>query len=108
MFKHLMAGALILSSAMTLPAHAEEIGPGVGRLSRSSSGYAAYVCTNNRNGSLSLRTGAGKGYSQIRQIPYGKNIRVLDSTDGDDGFRWFNVSYRGNSGWVRSDYVCTR
>jgi uncharacterized protein YgiM (DUF1202 family) len=108
MFKYLMAGALILSSAVALPASAEEVGPGIGRLSRSSSGYTAYVCTNDRDGKLTLRTGAGKDYRQIRQIPYGRNIQVLDSANGDDGFRWLNVSYRGNYGWVRSDYVCTR
>jgi uncharacterized protein YraI len=107
MLKYLMAGALILSSAAALPASAEEMGPGIGRISRSSV-YTGYVCTNNRNSTLTLRTAAGKGYREIRQIPYGRNVQVLDSTDGGDGFRWFNVSYRGSNGWVRSDYVCTR
>jgi uncharacterized protein YraI len=107
MLKYIMAGALILSSAATLPASAEEMGPGIGRLSRSNS-YSAYVCTNNKSSSLTLRTGASKGYREIRQIPYGRNLEVLGSTDGGDGFRWFNVSYRGSNGWVRSDYVCTR
>jgi uncharacterized protein YraI len=108
MLKYIMAGALILSSAAVLPASAEEMGPGIGRISRSSNGYSAYVCTNNKNSSLALRTGAGRGYSQIRQIPSGRYVQVLDSTDAGDGFRWLNVSYRGSYGWVRSDYVCTR
>ncbi|AFZ00931.1 SH3 domain-containing protein [Calothrix sp. PCC 6303] len=108
MFKYIVAASLILSSAAALPASAEEMGPGIGRISRSSNGYTAYVCTNNTSSSLTLRTGAGKDYNQIRQIPHGRNIQVLDSTGSRDGFRWFNVSYRGNSGWVRSDYVCTR
>jgi uncharacterized protein YraI len=108
MFQYLMAGAVILSSTAVLPASAEEVGPGIGRLSRSNSGYAAYVCTSDRGGRLTLRTGAGRGYRQIGQIPDGRNIKVLNNVDGNDGFRWFNVSYRGNYGWVRSDYVCTR
>ncbi len=98
MFKVLFAGALILSSSI-LPASAQ-VGPGVG------GGYTAYVCTNDAGGRLTMRRGAGQGNSQILQIPAGNNVRVLNSIQGRDGFRWLRVSYRGKQGWVRADFVC--
>jgi uncharacterized protein YraI len=103
MFKLFMASALIFAAA--LPVVAEEVGPGVGRIS-SSDGYVASVCTNDVGGSLTLRTGPGRNYKKIRQIPAGNNIRVIDSTKTDDGFEWFKVTYKNSRGWVRSDYIC--
>ena len=105
MFKLLMASTLIFAAA--LPVAAGELGSGVGRISRSD-GYSAYVCTNDPGGSLTLRTGPGKNHDEIRQIPSGKNIRVLASSnrEDEDGFHWFKVAYKNSRGWVRSDYVC--
>jgi uncharacterized protein YraI len=99
MLKVLFAGTLILSSAI-LPASAE-VGPGVG------GGYDAYVCTNDTGGRLTMRKGPGRKHGQIRQIPVGSNIRVVNNTQGKDGFQWFLVSFKGKQGWVRSDFVCT-
>ncbi|MBA3923086.1 MAG: SH3 domain-containing protein [Nostocaceae cyanobacterium] len=92
MFKILLAGALILSSA-ALPASAEN--------SRSLS-----VCTHDSDGSLTLRRGPGKDYEEMRQIPSKKVIQELDSRHSEDGFQWSKVSYKGTTGWVRSDYLC--
>lgn len=91
MFKIILAGALILSSA-ALPASAE---------------YRSElsVCTHDSDGSLTLRSGPGKSYEEMRQIPRGKTVQELDTTSGD-GFQWSKVAYRGNTGWVRSDYLC--
>ncbi|MBD2357477.1 SH3 domain-containing protein [Tolypothrix sp. FACHB-123] len=104
MFKLFMASALIFAAA--LPVGAQEVGPGVGRTTRST-GYLAYVCTNDVGGTLTLRTGPGKNYRQMRQIRAGNNIRVMDSTRSSDGFEWFKVVHNNKQGWVRSDYVCT-
>ncbi|BAZ15545.1 hypothetical protein NIES4071_74170 [Calothrix sp. NIES-4071] len=98
MFKALIASALILVAAV--PANAQQVGPGVG------GGYEAYVCTNDAGGRLSLRRAPGQGNRVLTQIPAGNGIRVLESTRGRDGFTWMKVSYRGQVGWVRADYVC--
>jgi uncharacterized protein YraI len=98
MFKVLFACALIFSSTV-LPASAQ-VGPG------GNSGYSAYVCTNDVGGRLSMRRAPGQGNRQIIQIPSGKDIRVLDSTQGRDGFTWNLVSYNGRRGWVRADFIC--
>jgi uncharacterized protein YraI len=103
MFKLLMASGLIFAAA--LPVAAQEVGLGVGRISRSE-GYIASVCTNDVSGTLTLRSGPGKNHDEIRQIPSGRNIRVLASTRSQDGFDWFKISYKNSRGWVRSDYVC--
>jgi uncharacterized protein YraI len=93
MLKFVLAVSLILSSAIALPAHAEDTNH--------------YVCTNNSNSSLTLRRGPGKGYNQIRQIPTGRGVNFIESRASGDGFTWYKVSYKGSIGWVRSDYVCT-
>lgn len=98
MFKAFIASALILIAAV--PASAQQVGPGVG------GGYEAYVCTNDVGGRLSLRRAPGQSNRALAQIPAGNGIRVLDSIQGRDGFTWMKVSYKGQVGWVRSDYVC--
>ncbi|OKH52478.1 ligand-binding protein SH3 [Calothrix sp. HK-06] len=98
MLKALIASALILTAAV--PAIAQQVGPGVG------GGYEAYVCTNDVGGRLSLRSGPGQGNRVLTQIPAGNGIRVLESTQGRDGFTWMKVSYGRRVGWVRSDFVC--
>jgi uncharacterized protein YraI len=95
MLKYILAASLILSSAVALPAHADD------------GGVTYRVCTNNSNSSLTLRRGPGKGYNQIRQIPTGRGINFIDSTTSGDGFTWYKISYKGSIGWVRSDYVCS-
>ncbi|AFY31837.1 SH3 domain-containing protein [Calothrix sp. PCC 7507] len=105
MFKALLAGALILTAI--LPAAAEEVGPGVGgRNYTSAEGYNAHVCTNESDGSLSVRTGPGKGNRKILELSNRTNISVLDRRNGRDGFVWFRVRKGEVTGWVRSDYIC--
>lgn len=104
MFKYIMAGALILSSTV-LPASAEEMGPGIGRISRSEV-YNAHICTKDSDGFLRLRGGPGKSYRPIGKLYPGTSVSVLGRDSGGDGFVWFNVSSNDNRGWVRSDYVC--
>ncbi|BAY10350.1 SH3 domain-containing protein [Calothrix sp. NIES-2098] len=101
MFKLFIASALIFAAA--LPIGAQEIGSKGVLISQN---YAAYVCTNDVGGTLTLRTGPGTDYRSIRQIPAGRNLTVIDSTTSSDGFEWLKVVYRNRQGWVRSDYVC--
>jgi uncharacterized protein YraI len=94
MFKFILAASLILSSAIALPAHAED-------------NTSHYVCTNSSDSSLTLRRSPSKRSSQIRQIPSGEGIRFIDSRTSSDGFTWYKIAYRGSIGWVRSDYLCS-
>lgn len=81
----------------TMPAIAQ-VGPG-GLTS-------AQVCTRDPNGSLSLRSGPGTGYGRITLVPNGSSLILNARQQAIDGFDWWNVSYNGSQGWVRSDYVC--
>ncbi len=103
MLKTLMASALILAVALPVKA---QVGPGMGPTDRVARGINAQVCTRNRNGRLSLRTGPGRDYRKIKEIPNGHTLALNFSEYGNDGFRWWNVYHNGNQGWVRSDYVC--
>ncbi|MDF5736721.1 MULTISPECIES: SH3 domain-containing protein [unclassified Nostoc] len=105
MLKTFFAGTLILTAI--LPAAAEEVGPGIGgRNSISAEGYSAHVCTNESDGSLSLRTKPGKSSRKITELSNKTNIRVINTTNGQDGFVWFRIRKDEITGWVRSDYIC--
>ncbi|MHC5720734.1 MAG: SH3 domain-containing protein, partial [Nostoc sp.] len=90
MLKTFLAGTLILTAI--LPAAAEEVGPGVGgRNSIYAEGYSAHVCTNESDGSLSVRTKPVKSNRKITQLSNKTNISVIDRTNGQDGFGWFRI-----------------
>ncbi len=104
MLKTLMASALILAVALPVKS---QIGPGLGPTDSVARGERyAQVCTRERNGRLSLRTGPGQGYNKIKEIPNGHSIALFDGEYGGDGFYWWNVLHNGSRGWVRADYVC--
>jgi uncharacterized protein YraI len=94
MFKFILAASLILSSAVALPAHA------------GAESNTHYVCTNSSDSSLTLRRAPNRKSKQVRQIPTGEGISLIDSRTSSDGFTWYKVSYENSVGWVRSDYVC--
>ncbi|MEH2191364.1 MAG: SH3 domain-containing protein [Nostoc sp.] len=105
MFKAFLVGGLILTAI--LPAAAEEVGPGFGgRNYVSNEGYNAHVCTNDSDGSVSVRSGPGKGNSKILELSNKTNISVLDRQNGRDGFTWFRVRRGEITGWARADYIC--
>ncbi|MDZ4878825.1 MAG: hypothetical protein CLLPBCKN_008263 [Chroococcidiopsis cubana SAG 39.79] len=106
--KTLLASALILTAAV--PATAQ-VGPGMNGNDYIGSNHGegqayAEVCTRNRNGRLSLRTGPGQNFGKIEEIPNKDVVALNDSKYGSDGFRWWNISHNGNRGWVRADYIC--
>jgi hypothetical protein len=106
--KTLLGTALILSASIPVKA---QVGPGmngndyIGSNNRGTQPYAE-VCTRNRNGRLSLRTGPGQQYRKIKEIPDRDSVALNNSEYGNDGFRWWNVFHNGNRGWVRADYIC--
>lgn len=107
MWKTLLATAVVLTAALPVQA---QIGPGlssndyIGR--NGDDEYYAQVCTRQRNGRLSLRSGPGQEYRKLKEISNGHRVALTNSEYGRDGFRWWNVLHNGNSGWVRADYVC--
>lgn len=107
MLKSLIASTLILAVAVPVKA---QVGPGFSNadhIAGSGGGqYYAEVCTNTRNGRLSLRTGPGKSYSKVKEIPNGHTVALNYSRHDNDGFRWWNATHKGSRGWVRADYVC--
>ncbi|MEM9275897.1 MAG: SH3 domain-containing protein, partial [Cyanobacteria bacterium P01_F01_bin.143] len=71
-----------------------------------SGGSNGRVCTRSARGRLSLRTGPGRGYSKVKEIPNGHIVALRNGEYATDGFYWWYVSHNGSNGWVRADYVC--
>ncbi|MFB2882282.1 SH3 domain-containing protein [Floridanema aerugineum] len=109
MLKTLMASVLILG--IVFPVTAQE-GPGRGRTDYNPDmaqgrQQLARVCTRDQSGGrLSLRTGPGREYGKVKEIPNGQAVRLIDGQYGPDGYYWWRVSHNGRQGWVRADYVC--
>ncbi|WP_235658723.1 SH3 domain-containing protein, partial [Fischerella thermalis] len=104
MFKCFLGSALILAAALPVKA---EIGPGLGRTDiASSTDDVPYVCTNDDNGRLSLRSGPGTNFRKIKEIPNGNSVNILSGQYGRDRYYWWNVRHERSLGWVRADYVC--
>ena len=59
------------------------------------------VCTQDRYGSLNLRTAPGLNYRVISRIPNGGAVRILRSRGN-----WARIRYRGSIGWVSNDFLC--
>lgn len=75
-------------------------GVSLGKNRRSRQGGSS-VCTQDRYGSLNLRTGPSLNNRVIRRIPNGSAVRILRSRGN-----WSRVRYRGNIGWVSNDFLC--
>ena len=57
-------------------------------------------------GSANVRSGPGLDYGAIGTVDEGTTLTWLGSTRKDErGVQWYNVSYRGESGWVSSRYA---
>ncbi|AUT00191.1 hypothetical protein CLI64_07235 [Nostoc sp. CENA543] len=104
MLKAFMAGVIILVAA--LPATAE-IRPRLSNTDIASNPQSyASVCTNDRYGRLSVRTGPGQNYRKITEVSNGITVALMAGQYGQDGFYWWNINHNGIRGWVRSDYIC--
>ncbi len=108
MFKTLLTAAILLAIALPVDA---QVGPGCGPTDgncgtggrRPASGR---VCTRDARGRLSMRTGAGRNYGKILEIPNRTYITLSAGGYDSNGIYWWRTYYNGRSGWVRSDYVC--
>ncbi|MFH7031023.1 MAG: SH3 domain-containing protein [Heteroscytonema crispum UTEX LB 1556] len=105
MLKTFMTSVLIL--AATLPVNAE-VGPGHGRTDSIASGPQSYaeVCTKDGSGRLSMRSGPGRDFRKLKEIPNGDEVGLMGGKYGQDGFWWWSVSHNNRRGWVRAHYVC--
>ena len=105
MFKIFMTSVIVLAAA--LPASAE-VGPGLGRTDSVSSRPQNYgqICTNDSDGSLSMRSGPGRNFRTMKEISNKEEVALMSGKYSQDGFYWWKVSHDGDSGWVRADYVC--
>jgi cell wall-associated NlpC family hydrolase len=55
---------------------------------------------------LNIRHGAGFGHSVVTVANEGHIVQVLDGPHADgEGSNWWNVDYRGLSGWAHGDYL---
>lgn len=54
------------------------------------------------NSGLNLRSGAGTNYSIVTALPKGEKLKLLKL---EDGGKWWNVQYNGQSVYVSADYI---
>lgn len=66
----------------------------------------AYAATGSVNTDrLNVRSGPGTTYQKIGTLTANSQITINSSVTGDDGYVWYQISYGGGTGYVRSDYV---
>jgi uncharacterized protein YraI len=100
--KILTATALLF--AIALPATAQ-VGPAYSNRVTKNPTYGN-VCNAQRGSSLAIRSGPGKSYRVLKQVPNGTGLSFNGKQYGKDGFHWLRTSSNGRQGWIRSDYVC--
>ena len=54
---------------------------------------------------LNVRSGPGTSYASIKQLSTNSKVTVLETLTGNDGMKWYKVSYSGGSGYIRSDFI---
>jgi cell wall-associated NlpC family hydrolase len=70
-----------------------------------SAGSNAEIVGTNGYG-LNIRTGAGYGNSVVTIASEGHVMYVVDGPEvANDGSNWWQVDYRGHSGWAHADYL---
>lgn len=93
----LLASAILLSQA---------VGPGYVPPPKPSSPY--YVCLNDRNSFLNIRSKATIKSRSLGKLRYGETLYVIDRFLSTDGMYWAKVRTTVGIGYVRDDYVCVR
>ena len=56
-------------------------------------------------GTVNIRSGAGTGASIVKALKNGDGVEVIGTTNGTDGYVWYQVKYGNVNGYVRSDLV---
>lgn len=54
---------------------------------------------------LNVRSGPGTSYSKVGSLSLNTEVTINSSSTGSDGYVWYQVSFNGGSGYIRSDYV---
>lgn len=58
---------------------------------------------------VNIRTSASTSAQKVCQLDSGTTVTVVDSTNGSDGFTWYNIQFNYNNesktGWVRGDCI---
>ena len=57
-------------------------------------------------GNVNIRTGPGRGYTNIGTVPKGTTVTYLGQSDYDErGVEWFKIRYHNTGGWISSKYA---
>lgn len=54
---------------------------------------------------LNVRSGPGTGYQRLDTINLNTQVSINSEVTGSDGYVWYQISYSGGTGYVRSDYI---
>ncbi|MDO4745916.1 MAG: SH3 domain-containing protein, partial [Bacillota bacterium] len=62
---------------------------------------------NTKSDPLTVRSGAGSGYSKIGSLAKGKTFTITGKAQDSSGKWWYRLTYSGKNGYVSSSYVKT-
>ena len=54
---------------------------------------------------VNVRKGPGTSYDYAGSIYPNESLTIIGEDKASDGYTWYNITYSGGTGWVRSDYV---
>ena len=54
---------------------------------------------------LNVRSGPGTSYGKVATLGAGTKVTVNSETTGNDGYKWYSISFTGGSGYARYDYI---
>ncbi len=58
-----------------------------------------------RGTNINVRSGAGTNTSIVTSLGNNTQVSILGQTTGSDGNTWYQISFSGGTGYVRSDFV---
>lgn len=58
-----------------------------------------------RGANVNVRSAAGTNHSIVTTLSANSPVSILSQTNGSDGKVWYQISFSGGSGYVRSDFV---
>lgn len=77
-----------------------------GVIKENNTGYASWAgIVKSTTGTVNIRSGAGTGASIVKALKNGDGVEVIGTTNGTDGYVWYQVKYGNVNGYVRSDLV---
>ncbi len=77
-----------------------------GVLEENSGGYASWAgIAKSTTGTVNVRAGAGTGTALVLALKNGDGVEVIGTTNGTDGYVWYQVKVNNVNGYIRSDLV---